>query len=78
MLQSMTRNGDAEKSNVTRYFGCWMEGPKVWIVMDYAGGGSVRTLVSGCLFLGVLSIRRREVEERTKHEVVVGRSRRSA
>jgi len=46
MLQSMTRNGDAEKSNVTRYFGCWMEGPKVWIAMDYAGGGSLKTLVS--------------------------------
>jgi serine/threonine protein kinase len=45
MLSAMTRNGDAG-NNVTRYFGCWMEGPKVWIVMDYAEGGSFRTLVS--------------------------------
>ncbi|CAE6432439.1 unnamed protein product [Rhizoctonia solani] len=30
--------------NITRYHGCWLEGPHVWIVMDYAQGGSVRTL----------------------------------
>lgn len=46
MLSSMTKNGDADRNNVTRYFGCWMEGPKVWIAMDYADGGSLRTLVS--------------------------------
>jgi serine/threonine protein kinase len=33
--------------NVIKYYGCWTEGPKVWIVMELAEGGSVRTLVSG-------------------------------
>jgi protein-serine/threonine kinase len=32
--------------NVIKYYGCWTEGPKVWIVMELAEGGSVRTLVS--------------------------------
>lgn len=32
--------------NVIKYYGCWTEGPKVWIVMELAEGGSVRTLVN--------------------------------
>jgi protein-serine/threonine kinase len=32
--------------NVIKYYGCWTEGPKVWIVMELAEGGSVRTLVA--------------------------------
>lgn len=56
MLQSMTRNGDADRNNVSRYFGCWLEGPKVWIAMDYADGGSVRTLVRRTLFLASLPL----------------------
>jgi serine/threonine protein kinase len=31
--------------NVTQYFGCFLDGPRVWIVMEYAQGGSVRTLM---------------------------------
>ncbi|KAI0758310.1 Pkinase-domain-containing protein [Irpex lacteus] len=31
--------------NVTQYYGCFMDGPRVWIVMEYAEGGSVRTLM---------------------------------
>jgi serine/threonine protein kinase len=57
MLQSMTKNGDADRNNVTRYFGCWMEGPKVWIAMDYADGGSLRTLVSPASLLEHLTTR---------------------
>ncbi|CED82627.1 ste ste20 ysk protein kinase [Phaffia rhodozyma] len=44
MLQAMAKSGEAEKNNVTRYFGCWVEGPKVWIAMDFAEGGSLRAL----------------------------------
>lgn len=33
--------------NVIKYYGSWLEGPRVWIVMEYADGGSVRTLVGG-------------------------------
>lgn len=43
-LLSQLRGG--EKQNVTMYYGCHLEGPRVWIIMDYASGGSVRTLVS--------------------------------
>lgn len=31
--------------NVTQYYGCFLDGPRVWIVMEYAQGGSVRTLM---------------------------------
>jgi len=30
--------------NVIKYYGSWLEGPRVWIVMEFAEGGSVRTL----------------------------------
>ncbi|KAJ9122548.1 hypothetical protein QFC22_001977 [Naganishia vaughanmartiniae] len=41
------KDGDEELygvPNVIKYYGCWTEGPKVWIVMELAEGGSVRTL----------------------------------
>ncbi|KAH7336851.1 Pkinase-domain-containing protein [Rhizoctonia solani] len=41
-LLSTLRGSDS--TNITRYHGCWLEGPHVWIVMDFAQGGSVRTL----------------------------------
>ncbi|CAE6537753.1 unnamed protein product [Rhizoctonia solani] len=41
-LLSSLRGNDS--TNITRYHGCWLEGPHVWIVMDFAQGGSVRTL----------------------------------
>ncbi|KAG8718145.1 hypothetical protein FRC08_005856 [Ceratobasidium sp. 394] len=41
-LLSSLRGSD--NTNITRYHGCWLEGPHVWIVMDFAEGGSVRTL----------------------------------
>lgn len=37
---------EADQRNVVRYWGCWLKGPELWIVMDFAEGGSVRTLVS--------------------------------
>ncbi|CAD6900094.1 unnamed protein product [Tilletia controversa] len=36
---------DADRYNVVRYWGCWTEGPEIWLVMDLAEGGSVRTLM---------------------------------
>eukprot|EP00013_Stygamoeba_regulata_P001487 CAMPEP_0177632248 /NCGR_PEP_ID=MMETSP0447-20121125/2186_1 /TAXON_ID=0 /ORGANISM="Stygamoeba regulata, Strain BSH-02190019" /LENGTH=520 /DNA_ID=CAMNT_0019133795 /DNA_START=116 /DNA_END=1678 /DNA_ORIENTATION=- len=32
--------------NIVRYFGCMMEGKKLWIMMDYCGAGSVEALVA--------------------------------
>ncbi|KAG6372348.1 kinase-like domain-containing protein [Boletus reticuloceps] len=31
--------------NVTKYYGCFLDGPRVWIAMEFAQGGSVRTLM---------------------------------
>lgn len=31
--------------NVTKYYGSYLDGPRVWIVMEFAQGGSVRTLM---------------------------------
>lgn len=36
---------EASSRNVVRYWGCWLKGPELWIVMDFAEGGSVRTLM---------------------------------
>ncbi|OCF34782.1 STE/STE20/YSK protein kinase [Kwoniella heveanensis BCC8398] len=36
--------GSAPVPNVTKYYGCLMEGPRVWIIMELAEGGSIRTL----------------------------------
>ncbi len=37
--------GTGVTPNVIRYYGSLTEGPKVWIIMEYADGGSIRTLV---------------------------------
>ncbi|KAF8647096.1 hypothetical protein AX16_006930 [Volvariella volvacea WC 439] len=31
--------------NITKYYGCYMDGPRVWIVMEFAQGGSVLSLM---------------------------------
>ncbi|TFK75260.1 Pkinase-domain-containing protein [Pluteus cervinus] len=39
--------------NITKYYGCHMDGPRVWIVMEFAQGGSVLSLMKaskdGCV-----------------------------
>lgn len=37
---------DAASHNITLYYGCWVQQHELWIAMDYASGGSIRTLVS--------------------------------
>lgn len=34
----------AEKNNCTLYHGCWLESTQLWLAMDYAAGGSIRTI----------------------------------
>ncbi|EJU04118.1 Pkinase-domain-containing protein, partial [Dacryopinax primogenitus] len=41
----LSRLNGGDQCNVTRYWGCWLEGANVWIAMDYAAGGSIRTLM---------------------------------
>lgn len=36
----------ADVQNVTRYYGSHLFGSKLWIIMDYCHGGSIRTLVA--------------------------------
>lgn len=36
---------DAANHNITLYYGSWLAGHELWIAMDYASGGSIRTLV---------------------------------
>jgi len=40
---------DASKHNITLYHGCYLHGHELWIAMDFASGGSIRTLVSSQL-----------------------------
>ncbi|KIK63671.1 hypothetical protein GYMLUDRAFT_447658 [Collybiopsis luxurians FD-317 M1] len=51
--------------NVTKYYGCYMDGPRVWIVMEFAQGGSVLSLMKasrdGCLEEKFISVIIREV-----------------
>lgn len=51
--------------NVTKYYGCYMDGPRVWIVMEFAQGGSVDALMKaskdGCLEEKYASVITREV-----------------
>lgn len=36
----------AEKNNITSYYGCFLHKTELWIAMELASGGSIRTLVS--------------------------------
>jgi serine/threonine protein kinase len=51
--------------NITKYYGCYMDGPRVWIVMEFAQGGSVLSLMKasrdGCLEEKYVSVITREV-----------------
>jgi serine/threonine protein kinase len=51
--------------NITKYYGCYLDGPRVWIVMEFAQGGSVFALMraspGGCLEEKFISVIIREV-----------------
>ncbi|KAF3905609.1 PAK-2p27 [Arthrobotrys entomopaga] len=44
-IQLLSQLKAAEGVNVTKYYGAFMKGPQLWIIMDYCSGGSVRTLM---------------------------------
>ena len=39
----------ADAQNICRFYGCFPKDRHLWIIMDYCGGGSVRTLVRSYL-----------------------------
>jgi protein-serine/threonine kinase len=45
LLQQLMNTGGGRDMNVIKYYGSLMEGPRVWIIMELAEGGSIRTLV---------------------------------
>ena len=40
---------------VTRYYGSYLKGQKLWIIMEFLAGGSILDLVRSCTFLARLS-----------------------
>lgn len=42
LLSKLAKRG---VQNIIHYYGCFLSGSKVWIVMDYCSGGSLRTLL---------------------------------
>ncbi|CAG8432867.1 7355_t:CDS:10, partial [Diversispora eburnea] len=42
-LLSQLKHSDSQ--NITRYYGSFLHGTKLWIIMEYAAGGSIRTLL---------------------------------
>jgi len=46
LLQQLMNTTGGKDMNVIKYYGSLMEGPRVWIIMELAEGGSIRTLVS--------------------------------
>ncbi|CAG8608009.1 13358_t:CDS:10, partial [Acaulospora morrowiae] len=35
----------SDSQNITRYYGSFLHGTKLWVIMEYAAGGSIRTLM---------------------------------
>ncbi|CAG8755853.1 16140_t:CDS:10, partial [Dentiscutata erythropus] len=53
---------NSESQNITRYYGSFLHGTKLWIIMEYAAGGSIRTLLkAGAIEEKYISIITREV-----------------
>lgn len=46
LLQQLMNTTGGTDMNLIKYYGSLMEGPRVWIIMELAEGGSIRTLVS--------------------------------
>lgn len=41
----LSQLAQADAQNVTKYYGSFLNGSKLWIIMEYCSGGSVRTLL---------------------------------
>ncbi|KAF9128963.1 hypothetical protein BGX30_014137 [Mortierella sp. GBA39] len=45
-IATLSQLKNCDSQNITRYHGSFLNGTKLWIVMDYAAGGSIRSLRS--------------------------------
>lgn len=52
-VQLLSQLKQGEQHNIIRYHESFLEGSRLWVVMDYCSGGSVRTLV--CFDLSLTS-----------------------
>jgi serine/threonine protein kinase len=46
-IATLSQLKNCDSQNITRYHGSFLNDTQLWIVMDYAAGGSIRSLVSG-------------------------------
>ncbi|KAF9928643.1 hypothetical protein BGZ67_006860 [Mortierella alpina] len=44
-IRTLSQLKNCDSQNITRYHGSFLNGTKLWIVMDYAAGGSIRSLL---------------------------------
>ncbi|KAF9969734.1 hypothetical protein BGZ73_007769, partial [Actinomortierella ambigua] len=44
-IATLSQLKNCDSQNITRYHGSFLNGTKLWIVMDYAAGGSIRALL---------------------------------
>ncbi|KAF9436527.1 hypothetical protein BGZ76_003680 [Entomortierella beljakovae] len=44
-IATLSQLKNCDSQNITRYHGSFLDGTKLWIVMDYAAGGSIRSLL---------------------------------
>ncbi|CAO3570052.1 unnamed protein product [Mortierella alpina] len=55
-IATLSQLKNCDSQNITRYHGSYLNGTKLWIVMDYAAGGSIRSLLQALVRIDEKSI----------------------
>jgi protein-serine/threonine kinase len=45
-ISTLSKLSQSDAVNITKYYGSYLHGTKLWIIMDLCAGGSVRTLLN--------------------------------